>query len=557
MKRVIYTLLCLLILLAPVGVSFLSWQNGQQTPLNEETLEHVLIKYPYGTHGLRGDTEDPTEKTSIALLLNVIEPAIKEEHRLPALNFKDVYDYIELSFTTRFYTRSFRLYASTQEAVMTIAGENGYFAVPTETAKAFLSDPMALSLYGGLPMLPAPALSGIPLAETESTYAIPTIGDPLTFSNKSTPLADPISLTAPTLSFPADLPAPSALTVTLTAGEDVLFSQAGTPEELMDAFAALKLTRTGAAHLIVTATYDQAFGRHWYGTVVWEAPVSLDIVPLAASVQTDVLAGTPVQLNIHAPKDASTLTVYAEWLDRTFTASELSVTTDGYTLLLPTPLRVDEVTACRVIVAADGTTWDPLTITVSPRQIAEEVTFTQSEDMGYSMSFGLGGEDRYNAHLATLRAHYEACKDSLTALAPLTLAAPVSNSGDFVTICATGQTLTIEANSYTFSHISPATWYFTTMTDDADLLRVNAVADGTVVATGMTDYGGYYVVVDHGGGLCSTYLHLSAPSVLQAGTQVRTGDLLGRCGTSGMTRTDIDCANVAVLLTLHGEPIVF
>lgn len=559
MKRVIYTLLCLLILLVPVGVSFLSWQDGQNTPLNAETLVDVTLTYPNGQiRQLQGDTEDPAEQTDISTLLTLVAPAITEEHQLPALNFKDVYTYSELTFTTRYYSKAFRLYVSTQDAVMTIAGENGYFAVPADVAKGFLSNPMARPYYDA-PALPAPVLGDTALPLTENTLAIRTAGGPLTLADRAEPLSTPISLTTPNLSLPDDLPTPSSLTVSLTAGEDTLFSQSGTPEELETAFAALKLTRTGAAKLTITAVYNEVITRPWYGTVVWEAPISLDVVPLASLVQTEVLAGTPVQLTINQPNDLSTLTVYTEWLDRTFTAEELSVTANGYSILLPTPLRVENVTTCRVIVSADGVAWDPLTITVSPRQATDEVQFVWSEDNSFSMSFALGGEDRYNAHLATLAAHYnsEPCKRNLSKLAPLTLISPLSTNGDFVTICEAGQVLSVTASTYTFSHTSQGTWFFTTLTDDADLLRVYAVADGTVLATGETDYGGHYVVVDHGGGLCSTYFNLSAASTLQIGTQVRAGDVLGHCGTSGMTRTDTDCANVTVQLTLHGKPIAF
>lgn len=563
MKRSIYTLLCLLILLAPIGVAFLSWQDGQSTPLNTDTLVDVTLTYPNGeVRHLQGNTDDPAEQADISTLLTLAAPAIAEERQLPALNFKDIHTYSELTFTTRYYSKAFRLYVSTQTAVMTIAGENGYFAVPTEVAKDFLANPMARPYYD-TPTLPSPTLSGTALPLTNSTLAIQTVGGPLSLSEHTEPLSTPISLTAPTLSFSDDLPTPSTLTVTLTAGEDILFSQTGKePKELAEAFAALTLTRTGAAKLTITAVYSNEFnGPLWYGTVTWEAPVSLDILPLAALVQTDVLAGTPIQLNVNQPKAPSTITVYAEWLDRTFTTEELSVATDGsgYTILLPTPLCVENATNCRVIVAADGVTWDPLTIKVSPRKTAGEVPFIWSEANDFSMSFELGGEDRYRAHLDILAAHYdsELCKRNLTKLAPLTLGAPIATGGDFVTICEAGQVLSVTASTYTFSHISPSTWYFTTLTDDADLLRVYAVADGTVIATGETDYGGHYVIVDHGGGLCSTYLNLSAASVLQIGTQVRTGDVLGRCGTSGMTRTDTDCANVSILLTLHGEPITF
>lgn len=62
--------------------------------------------------------------------------------------------------------------------------------------------------------------------------------------------------------------------------------------------------------------------------------------------------------------------------------------------------------------------------------------------------------------------------------------------------------------------------------------KVRAIGDGRVVMLGNHKYAGRTVVVDHGGGLVSQYLHLSRRHV-KKGDFVRKGQLLGRMGRSG------------------------
>ncbi|WP_298254347.1 M23 family metallopeptidase [uncultured Arthrobacter sp.] len=62
---------------------------------------------------------------------------------------------------------------------------------------------------------------------------------------------------------------------------------------------------------------------------------------------------------------------------------------------------------------------------------------------------------------------------------------------------------------------------------------VTAAGPGTVLESGWHAYGGgLRVLVDHGDGLRTTYNHLGSLEV-GAGTVVRSGDLLGRIGSTG------------------------
>lgn len=60
--------------------------------------------------------------------------------------------------------------------------------------------------------------------------------------------------------------------------------------------------------------------------------------------------------------------------------------------------------------------------------------------------------------------------------------------------------------------------------------------DGKVVYTGITTYGGRMVVVDHGLGLKTWYMHLGEISV-NVGDMLKKGDTVGVAGTSGFTET--------------------
>jgi len=61
---------------------------------------------------------------------------------------------------------------------------------------------------------------------------------------------------------------------------------------------------------------------------------------------------------------------------------------------------------------------------------------------------------------------------------------------------------------------------------------VHAMADGRVVMLGDHLYAGSTIVVDHGGGLFTQYLHLSGRHVRE-GERIRKGQIIGRVGRSG------------------------
>jgi murein DD-endopeptidase MepM/ murein hydrolase activator NlpD len=61
---------------------------------------------------------------------------------------------------------------------------------------------------------------------------------------------------------------------------------------------------------------------------------------------------------------------------------------------------------------------------------------------------------------------------------------------------------------------------------------VHAMADGRVVMLGDHVYAGRTIVVDHGGGLFTQYLHLDGRHVRE-GERIRKGQIIGRVGRSG------------------------
>ena len=64
--------------------------------------------------------------------------------------------------------------------------------------------------------------------------------------------------------------------------------------------------------------------------------------------------------------------------------------------------------------------------------------------------------------------------------------------------------------------------------------KVNAVNDGTVMLVRDTFLAGKVVVVAHGGGIASTFFHLSASAVAE-GDRVKRGQVIGRAGQTGRT----------------------
>lgn len=61
---------------------------------------------------------------------------------------------------------------------------------------------------------------------------------------------------------------------------------------------------------------------------------------------------------------------------------------------------------------------------------------------------------------------------------------------------------------------------------------INSYADGTVTKTAWTDSYGNFIIIDHGGGLETYYIHLSGIDV-SVGDSVTTGQLIGQMGKTG------------------------
>lgn len=61
-----------------------------------------------------------------------------------------------------------------------------------------------------------------------------------------------------------------------------------------------------------------------------------------------------------------------------------------------------------------------------------------------------------------------------------------------------------------------------------------AAADGNVTIAGWSDSAGYWVVIDHGGGLVTKYMHHSRLCITQ-GAKVKKGQQIGEIGSTGMS----------------------
>lgn len=64
--------------------------------------------------------------------------------------------------------------------------------------------------------------------------------------------------------------------------------------------------------------------------------------------------------------------------------------------------------------------------------------------------------------------------------------------------------------------------------------RVQAAAAGTVIEAAQTDLLGYVVKINHGDGFVTTYANLSENGLVEAGTVVKQGEIIGGIGDTAM-----------------------
>ena len=81
--------------------------------------------------------------------------------------------------------------------------------------------------------------------------------------------------------------------------------------------------------------------------------------------------------------------------------------------------------------------------------------------------------------------------------------------------------------------------------------EIVAVNDGKVIAVGENEFLGKYIVIDHGLGLQTWYLHLSAVSV-EVGADVAYKQAIGKSGSTGFIEDS--SVGFALLYTVNGVP---
>ena len=64
---------------------------------------------------------------------------------------------------------------------------------------------------------------------------------------------------------------------------------------------------------------------------------------------------------------------------------------------------------------------------------------------------------------------------------------------------------------------------------------IYAAAAGTVITAGYSYSAGYWVVINHGNGLVSKYMHMYAMPAVSAGQRVAKGQYIGGVGTTGQS----------------------
>ena len=64
---------------------------------------------------------------------------------------------------------------------------------------------------------------------------------------------------------------------------------------------------------------------------------------------------------------------------------------------------------------------------------------------------------------------------------------------------------------------------------------IYAAAAGTVITAGYSYSAGYWVVINHGNGLVSKYMHMYAMPAVRAGQRVAKGQYIGGVGTTGQS----------------------
>lgn len=521
MKKLLPLLLALIICV-PAVIAIVSYKNTQAGPPSASGTESMTLTTLSGKNYSFYAEKSDDDRAVIELFISLFEDATKVSS-------------LPVQFSGRHFTAVFqsggesvyKFYMTANPEVCYYTDDYGIYKLKPSSAQKFLQTPYASDLYTAAAH-PTLTLSGQSVAPVSLEWFYETYsGHYARLDDEGIITSEPLSFELVGglgLSFSIE---PDYGEVSVTDGDTVIFNGS------LDQLASLDLSGKGNVNIRIDADYTEVPGCEAYGHLIYDfsAAVTKPAEFLLASTSFNVVGGVVAVTGYQIADPAAIVFSSEPAMD--FVPTFFPVEGEEYCVAL-IPIPFDAETGDYQLHFTYGGITDTLEMRVRKfNRTVEKIKLNVSQAM-YESYYSREARETFDADLASAVA-YASPKDLSVGAFELLFKHKAIE-------VMYGQTRLIYA-----SKESTGVKY----TQESLIYKQKAVEDvlatnsGVVVYAGYTDYGGNAVVIEHGYGLKTWYLHMGSVAV-SAGDTVEKGQLLGQTGDSGFFTTDYDGVEYAM-----------
>lgn len=509
MKSKFVAILCIIALFIPTYIAVFAYVSDQKAPVDVKSIDRVEIsdlnqqvfKYTAGTAGKSDMIDFILELNSNATTVSALPDQLMGS------------PFFKISFFDGNKEVVYKYYFSlTANESYYLDDKGNVFRIKDEDAKKFIDTECALSLYSS---------SAPPVLYASDTNAVTPKTIVWNYKNSSGTYitASNIKTEATVISYDMigsiDIDfakQPDTLAAKIYKGGELIY------DGLYGELTGLSINEKTAFNILLEAKWFQDSNRDYYGTATYEFVANIAAPASFYLGKTSMEPGEFTVLTGINVTDISKIKFTSEpaltYGSKTFTPVFYS---DGKYVRALIPTTYENTAASYVLTMEYGATKQNITLNMKPRTFGTS-TVTPSNDL--------------------LKATRTAEKISAfeKAVAPVVSVGDSTRywEGKFIEAVKNG-TITLGYGRYRTITTTKEVYRHTGVDYSAavgtDVLAVN---NGKVVYTGVLDYTGNIVVVEHGYGLKSWYCHLSKINVA-VGDTVTKGSVIGKSGNTGFT----------------------
>ncbi|MCQ2423492.1 MAG: M23 family metallopeptidase [Clostridia bacterium] len=520
MKKLLPLILAVIICV-PAVIAIISYNNAHADPPDVGTVTTMTLTTLAGREYTFKSEED-------AEIIDIFTAMMQETTKVSSLPVQ----FSGRHYTAVFSTKSdtyYKFYMTTNPEVCYYTDDYGIYKLKPANAQKFLATPYASDLYTTA-AYPTLTLSGQDVLPTSLEWSYETYsGHYARVDEAGLVTTEPLSFELTggiDLSFSVE---PDYCEVAVTSTADGVEFFRGS----LDRLSTIDLKDKGPVSIRIDADYPNVPGCDAYGHIVYEfsAEITTPAAFYLSTTSFNVVGGVVAVSGYHIA-DPSAITFQSEPA-MNFVPTFFAVPGEAYCVaLIPLPYGTEPGTY--LLHFTYGGVTDTLEMRVRKfNRTIEKIKLNVSQAM-YESYYSETARDAFAADIA----------------AAVSMAVPEQLSEGAFELLYKHKTIEVmyaQTRTVYASKTSTGDKY----TQESLIYKqklgtdVTATNSGSVCYAGHTDFGGYTVIIEHGYGLKTWYMHLDSISV-SAGDNVAKGQVIGQAGHSGFFTSDYDGVEYAM-----------